>query len=288
MTTIKFVTDSAADIPRALREELDIQVLPFPIAMGAKELQDGYDFTPEQFYPMLLAAKQIPTHAQLNPFVFSQCFQETFQAGYSCLIYTAINAKGSATYQNALQAREEFYEDYPEAKATFHIHILDSRTYTMGYGWAVLQGARMARDGAGEEEILAYLQDWIDHVRVLFAPLDLRFAKKSGRISAAAAFMGDALGLKPIMTFEEGDSKVLSKVRGEKNVVPALLELCQKTRAPGTPYLVIEGNNREQAARLEEESAKALGAPAEMTYPIGGVIAINAGPNLIGLVYRQA
>ena len=190
MTTIKFVTDSAADIPRALREELDIQVLPFPIAMGAKELQDGYDFTPEQFYPMLLAAKQIPTHAQLNPFVFSQCFQETFQAGYSCLIYTAINAKGSATYQNALQAREEFYEDYPEAKATFHIHILDSRTYTMGYGWAVLQGARMARDGAGEEEILAYLQDWIDHVRVLFAPLDLRFAKKSGRISAAAAFKG--------------------------------------------------------------------------------------------------
>lgn len=288
MTTIKFVTDSAADIPRALREELNIQVLPFPIAMGAKELQDGYDFTPEQFYPMLLAAKQIPTHAQLNPFVFSQCFQETFQAGYSCLIYTAINAKGSATYQNALQAREEFYEDYPEAKATFHIHILDSRTYTMGYGWAVLQGARMARDGAGEEEILAYLQDWIDHVRVLFAPLDLRFAKKSGRISAAAAFMGDALGLKPIMTFEEGDSKVLSKVRGEKNVIPALLELCQKTRAPGTPYLVIEGNNREQAARLEEESAKTLGAPAEMTYPIGGVIAINAGPNLIGLVYRQA
>ena len=288
MTTIKFVTDSAADIPRALREELDIQVLPFPIAMGAKELQDGYDFTPEQFYPMLLAAKQIPTHAQLNPFVFSQCFPETFQAGYSCLIYTAINAKGSATYQNAVQAREEFYEDYPEAKATFHIHILDSRTYTMGYGWAVLQGARMARDGAGEEEILAYLQDWIDHVRVLFAPLDLRFAKKSGRISAAAAFMGDALGLKPIMTFEEGDSKVLSKVRGEKNVIPALLELCQKTRAPGTPYLVIEGNNREQAARLEEESAKALGAPAEMTYPIGGVIAINAGPNLIGLVYRQA
>ena len=288
MTTIKFVTDSAADIPRALREELDIQVLPFPIAMGAKELQDGYDFTPEQFYPMLLAAKQIPTHAQLNPFVFSQCFQETFQAGYSCLIYTAINAKGSATYQNALQAREEFYEDYPEAKATFHIHILDSHTYTMGYGWAVVQGARMARDGANEEEILAYLQDWIDHVRVLFAPLDLRFAKKSGRISAAAAFMGDALGLKPIMTFEEGDSKVLSKVRGEKNVIPALLELCQKTRAPGTPYLVIEGNNREQAARLEEESAKALGAPAEMTYPIGGVIAINAGPNLIGLVYRQA
>ena len=286
MVPIQFVTDSAADIPRPLREELDIQVLPFPIAMGARELQDGFDFTPEEFYPMLLASAQIPTHAQLNPFVFSQCFQGAFQRGCRSLIYTAINSKGSATYQNAVQAREEFYEDYPEARERFHIHILDSHTYTMGYGWAVVQGAKMARDGAGEEEILAYLQDWIDHVRVLFAPLDLRFAKKSGRVSAAAAFMGDALGLKPVMTFENGDSKVLSKVRGEKNVVSALLELCQKTREPGTPYLVIEGNNREQAARLEEESARILGAPADMTYHIGGVIAINAGPNLSGLVYR--
>ena len=180
MLPIKFVTDSAADIPRALREELGIQVLPFPIAMGNKELQDGYDFTPEEFYPMLLSAAQIPTHAQLNPFVFSQCFQEAFQEGCRCLIYTAINAKGSATYQNAAQAREEFYEDYPEAKETFHIHILDSRTYTMGYGWAVVQGARMARDGADEGEVVAYIQDWIDHARVIFAPLDLRFAKKSG------------------------------------------------------------------------------------------------------------
>ena len=288
MVPIKFVTDSAADIPRALREELDIQVLPFPIAMGAKELQDGYDFTPEEFYPMLLSASQIPTHAQLTPFVFSQCFHEAFQDGFRCLIYTAINSKGSATYQNAVQARDEFYEDFPEARDTFHIHILDSRTYTMGYGWAVVQGAKMARAGADEGEVLAYLQDWIDHARVIFAPLDLRFAKKSGRVSAAAAFMGDALGLKPIMTFEGGDSKVVSKVRGEKNVVPALLELCRKTRKPGTPYLVIEGNNREQAASLEAESAKELGEPAEMTYPIGGVISINAGPNLIGLVYQEA
>ena len=288
MVPIKFVTDSAADIPRSLREELGIQVLPFPIAMGTRELQDGYDFTPEEFYPMLLSASQIPTHAQLTPFVFSQCFQEAFQDGYRCLIYTAINSKGSATYQNALQAREEFYEDYPEAKDQFHIHVLDSHTYTMGYGWAVLQGAQMARSGADEGEVLAYLQDWIAHARVVFAPLDLRFAKKSGRVSAAAAFVGDALGLKPIMTFENGDSKILTKVRGEKNVIPALLELCQKNRQPGTSYLVITGNNREQAARLEAESTALLGAPPDLTYPIGGVIAINAGPNLIGLVYRES
>ena len=67
MARIKFSTDSAADIPASLREELDIQVLPFPIVMGDKELADGFDFTPEEFYDMLLAAPQIPTHAALNP-----------------------------------------------------------------------------------------------------------------------------------------------------------------------------------------------------------------------------
>lgn len=71
MAYVKMVTDSAADIPRALREELDIQVLPFPIAMGDKEYEDGYDFTPEEFYGMLLSAPQIPTHAQLNPYAMS-------------------------------------------------------------------------------------------------------------------------------------------------------------------------------------------------------------------------
>lgn len=236
---------------------------------------------------MLLSAAQIPTHAQLNPFVFSQCFQEAFQEGCRCLIYTAINSKGSATYQNAVQAREEFYEDYPEAKETFHIHILDSHTYTMGYGWAVVQGARMARDGANEEEILTYLRDWIDHARVIFAPLDLRFAKKSGRVSAAAAFVGDALGLKPIMTFENGESKILSKVRGEKNIIPAIMERCRKTRQAASPYMVIKADNAPMADALIRACEEEFGAPADMVYPIGGVIAINAGPNLIGVVYRE-
>ena len=287
MAHIKFSTDSASDIPVSVREELGIQVLPFPLAMGGRELADGVDFTPQEFYDMLLAAPQIPTHAQLNPYLFSQCFEQAWKEGYTDLIHTSINSKGSATYQNAIQAREEFYEDHPQAKESFHIHILDSRNYTMSYGWAVVEGAKMAAAGAQAQEIVDYIQDWMDHVRVVFAPLDLRFAKKSGRVSAAAAFVGEALGLKPIMTFENGDSKILSKVRGEKNVLSTLVDLCRKERQPGSPYLLIRAGNAEQADKLEEACCQALGEkPAAECY-IGGVIAINAGPNLVGLIYRS-
>ncbi|MCI9242824.1 MAG: DegV family protein [Lawsonibacter sp.] len=286
MARVKFTTDSAADIPAALREELNIQVLPFPIAMEDREYADGFDFTPEEFYDMLLAASKTPTHAQLNPYVFLEVFEEAWREGFTHLIHTSINSKGSATCANAFQARGEFYKDHPEARDVFHIHIIDSLNYTMGYGWAVVQGARMAAQGAEPQAVADAIQDWVDHVRVVFAPLDLRFAKKSGRISAAAAFMGEALGLKPIMTFTDGESKILSKVRGERSVVSGLAGMCKKERRADSPYLLIRGNNGEQAEKLLEACRQELGDEPALVFPIGGVISINAGPNLIGLVYR--
>ena len=286
MARIKFSTDSAADLPAQMREELSIQVLPFPIAMGEEEYEDGVDFTPDEFFDMLLASPQIPTHAQLNAYVFTECFEAAWSEGYTDLIHISINSKGSATYSNALQARDDFFKHHPEAKDSFHIHLIDSKTYTMAYGWAVAEAVKMARSGAEAGEIVAYIQDWLDHVRVVFAPLDLRFAKKSGRISAVAAFVGEALGLKPIMTFTDGESKILAKVRGEKNVISTIVDLCRKERQPGTPYLLIRGNNQEQSARLREACLSALGEDAALEYPIGGVVSINAGPNVVGLVYR--
>ena len=286
MARIKFTTDSASDIPAPLREELNIQVFPFPIAMEDRELADGFDFTPQEFYDMLLAAPKIPTHAQLNPYLFTEAFEAAYAAGYTDLIHTSINSKGSATCSNAFQARGDFYRDHPEAEGSFHIHIIDALNYTMGYGWAVVQGAKMAAGGAGPQEIVDYIQDWVDHVRVVFAPLDLRFAKKSGRVSAAAAFVGEALGLKPIMTFTDGESKILAKVRGERAVAVKLAEMCKNERRPGSPYLLIQGNNDEQSGKLLELCRQELGEEPALSFHIGGVIAINAGPNLIGVVYR--
>ena len=83
MAYVKMVTDSAADIPRALREELDIQVLPFPIAMGDKEYEDGYDFTPEEFYGMLLSAPQIPTMPSSIPMSLSSALSRLTITAYT-------------------------------------------------------------------------------------------------------------------------------------------------------------------------------------------------------------
>lgn len=284
--SIYFVTDSAADIPAALVKELGIRVLPFHIEMEGKELLDGVDFTPQAFYQALVEAPKIPTHSQHTAFTFQECYEQAWREGYSDLIYTSINSKGSTTHANAVQAIDLFYEEFPEARDALRIRIIDGGNYTMTYGWAVVLGARMAREGKSAEEIAAAIRDWVDHVLVVFAPYDLKFAKKSGRISAAAAFVGDALGLKPIMTFLDGESKILTKVRGEKNIIPAILEQVKPAIDPSAPYFCIFGALDAENGRLCAACEEAFGKPPELSYYIGGVIAINAGPNLVGVVCR--
>ena len=286
MATIKLLTDSVCDIPAELREGTSIHMLPFPLIVGDKEYRDGVDITPREFYKELLEAPVIPTHAQLTPYIFEQEFEAGYEEGYADLIYVSINSAGSATFQNAEQAREEFFDNHPEAAGKFRIHLLDSHSYTMCYGWAVLQADRMIRDGAGVEAVLDYLRDWIDHVAIRFACLDLRFAKKSGRISAAAAFMGEALGLKPILTFENGKSKTLTKVRGEKAVISNLVQMMQEGRKPGTPYIIIRGNDQEQYENLLA-ACQATGEQPALSYDIGCVVSVNAGPNVVGVIYYQ-
>ena len=241
---------NTSDLPLELRQERDIEMLSFPIAMENREYMDGVDLEPQEFYQMLQQSSTIPTHSQLTSYVFEQCYAKAYEDGYSDLIYVSINAKASSTYCNAVQAIEEFYEEYPQARKSFHIHVVDSGTYTMAYGWVVAQAAKMAREGVELEKILTFIRNWTAHARILMAVMDLRWVKKSGRVSAMSAFVGDALGLKPIITFENGESKILTKVRGEKNIVPTMLELCRKTRKKNTPYLLARVNNPEMSGRL--------------------------------------
>lgn len=283
---IKLLTDSCCDIPAELAKKYGIEILSFPITVDGKEYRERIDFGPEEFYAMLKKAAKVPTHAQLIPIEFEDVYSKAYEEDYTDLIYVSINAKGSSTNASATLAAKNFYETHPEAKKNFHIHIIDSRTYTMGYGMAVLEAARKIRRGLSVGEITASIKDWIEHNRILFVPLTLEYAKKSGRVSAAAGFVGELLGLKPILTFEDGESKILEKVRGEKAVVPRLLQMVQENIIPETPYSIVYGTVPEIAEELAKEMEKRFGKPAYF-YPLGPVVAINAGPNVVGVIYKS-
>lgn len=285
---IRISTDSTADIPVSLREELNISVLPLTILAGDREYRDGYDISPLDFYPLLDADDKLPMSAQVNPYLYTQLFEASWKEGYTDLIQTTLNSKGSATWQGAMQAREMFYEEHPEAKDALRIHIIDSLNYSFGYGWAVIEAARRARDGAGVDEIISGIRDWIENVRVAVIPMNLKCVRKSGRISGAAALIGDAVGLKPVITFENGETKTLAKIRGRKKAVSTLVDLCLKERKPGTPYAIARCRDIEEFDRLAQACSEKLDQAPEIAIHLGNIIAINTGPEAIGIVYRKA
>ena len=152
----------------------------------------------------------------------------------------------------------------------------------------MLNAAKKAQRGAPVSEILDYLQNWLKCSRIYFASYSLEFAKKSGRISCAAAFVGELMGLKPIITFEDGDSKILDKVRGEKSIVPAIVKLATQNMIPQTHYAIITGSVKEHGEELQAEMEKAVGYAPSLVAPAGAAISINAGPDVVAcLLYTS-
>ncbi len=283
---IKLITDSASDIPAELEQEYDIKILPFPVTVGDDSYLERVDFTPEEFYDLLSSAPKIPATSQITELRFEEAFAEVQQEGWGELIYVSINGGGSASCGNALMAREALYERHPDWRENFPIHIVDSQTYCLAYGYPVMEAAKKASRGASSSEILAFLEDWFDSVEIYLAPYSLECAKKSGRISAAAAFMGELIGLKPIIAMIGGTTKIVEKVRGDKAVVPAVIKHAFSAAIPHTPYMVVKGTLPEEAQELFEKAKKQFGYEAVGIFPEGAAIAINAGPKMVAMIVK--
>ena len=284
MMKIKISTDSTSDIPASFREELNISVLPLTILHEDKEYRDGVDITPTEFYKILDEAAVLPVSSQVTATEYLNLYQKTYEEGYTDLIHVSLNGKGSGTYQAAVMTRDMFLEEHEGCN--LRIHIIDSRTYSMAYGMAVVEAARMAKNGASVEDIKAHIADWVEYTRPMFVPLNLKCVKKSGRISPAAAFVGDAIGLKPLITFEDGEAKILSKVRGEAKAIAALVDICKKERRPVTSYCLVYGNNIPAFETLKKACAD-FDQPPMAIYNVGCIIGINTGPDMIGILYKR-
>lgn len=286
MSKIKLITDSASDIDRETAQKHNIHVIGFSVSIGGKSYTDGTDFTTDEFYNLLDASHDFPKTSQITPMQFCDVFSSYYQKGYTNLIYVSISSTGSTTINNARKAAEMFYEETPAAKGKIKIDIVDSLNYTACYGYPLLTAATKIKKGQNSEEILAYLNDWFSSVEMYFIPYSLEYVKRSGRLSAAAAFVGELLGLKPIIKLVDGISYVPEKIRGEKNIIPKIIEIAKKNMIPKTPYILLSGSLPEESAQLEKEITKALGYPPEYNQKIGPTITCHAGHKVAGIVLK--
>lgn len=282
------ITDSASDISTAAEQRLSatLRILPFPVILGDRALMSRVDFDNEQFYQMLEDYDGIPTTSQLTSFEFESLYGELAAAGYEDVILALINAKGSATFDNAVLARRCFLDDHPELDGRFRVHLIDGASYSGAYGYAAVEGAEMAARGESAAEIVRFMQDWVDHCVIYFGMYSLRYASRSGRIPSAAAFVGEAIGLKAIMRIFDHEITTVGKVRGEKNIIPAVLEKTLGELAPGAPYCIVYGSDSAARDAMAQAMERSVGYPPADFYQIGAAIACNAGPRVVGVIFR--
>lgn len=286
MAKIKIMTDSASDIPAEFEAQYDIKILNFPITMGEESFREREKYTNDEFFEKMASSDDFPTTSQITTFEFVEQYKAFYEEGYSDLIFIPISSTGSNTCNSANMAIEDFYNEVPEAREAIKIHIVDSLNYTSAYGYAVIQAAAKAQKGASVEEIIAYLKDWFSSCELHFASYTLKFVRRSGRLSAAAAFAGELLGLRPLINVIDGKSGVSAKVRGDKNIIPALLNVMSERIIPQTPYVVLRGIHPEYAEEFVKEATKRFGYPPEYVCPIGGAVAANAGPDVVGVSFK--
>ena len=265
-------------------DKYGIEVVGFPINLDGVEYMERKDFTNDQFYQMMRDAQGVPTTAAITQLQFCDIYARYVDEGYTDLVYLSINAGGSSTYNNAVKAIELLEEERPGF--TMKIQVIDSQNYSMPYGWYFCECARKVRNGGELAACVGELKQKLDCVEICLAAYSLKQMKKSGRISAAAAVMGELMGIRPIITLIDGKTKVEAKVRGDDKVVPAMVELAKK-RSEGVEDFdyMIGHTNIPQKDDLIKACRKAFGKDPLITFPLGGVVSANTGPDTIALVY---
>lgn len=278
---IQIITDSTSDLTAEQAKAWNVKVIPLTVHFGEEAYVDGVDITPEEFYEKLAACgDSLPTTSQINPAEFSDVFESALDKGDE-VIGIFISSELSGTYQSAAIAKELLDSE--------RIHLVDSRTTTFALALLVRQAVRLRDAGLSAAAIASQLTALTGRLR-LFAVVDtLKYLKLGGRISAATALVGGALGITPIIGIVDGKAESLGKSRGRKGGVKWLAN--QVAKGTLDPSLGVSYGHTNCPEALEECMSAMVpiagDAAVEFTGLIGPVVGTHAGPGAAGFAYFE-
>ncbi len=206
MTRSAIVTDSASDIDPATAAAAGIVVVPLIVSFGADSYRTGVDLTTEAFWERMVAPDApFPTTAASSPGVFRDAFEAVFAAGAEAIVCVTVGSTLSGTNKSAQIALEML----PERE----IHLVDSKSASMGQGLLALLAAELAAAGVPADGIARTIEARADDTLVVVCLDTLEYLKKGGRISGPQAAIGSLLGIKPIISVDDGVVETVDKVR---------------------------------------------------------------------------
>ncbi|MBT2292067.1 DegV family protein [Paenibacillus albidus] len=241
------VTDSTSDIPPEMVEAYGIEVVPLTLMFGEEAFRDKVDMTPEQFYERLPRSPQLPTTSQPSPVQYMEVYRNILERNPDCSILSFHISSGlSGTYQSAVMAKSMLEEEGEG------ITVVDTLSASYGFGFIVVEAARMSAEGKTPQEILETTERMRVARKLYFLVDTLEYLQKGGRIGKASAILGTLLNIKPILSIDpEGTIYAVEKVRGRKKAVARMIELFKKD-LPGVDKINVAVGHTAEPASGEE------------------------------------
>lgn len=275
---VKLIIDSASDINEKEAQELGVILLPIEVRFNEEEYLDGVNLYPMQFYEKLIESDVLPQTSQISPYHFEEAYEKVVSQGDEAIVIT-LSSHLSGTYANAVTAAENYKDK---------IFPVDSMNACIGERLLGLYALRLIEQGLPAKEIVAKLEAAKSKINVIAVVDTLEYLKKGGRVSAAVAFAGELLSIKPVIGVIDGEVKVVGKALGSRKANNLLNTLVEKNGGIDfdMPYGVVwAGLNDSMLQKYLKDSTSLWKAHTENVpaYMIASTIGTHVGPGAVGV-----
>jgi DegV family protein with EDD domain len=274
---IGLVADSVCDLPKEIIAKFDIHIVPIYIKFGDVVYRDGIDITPNDVYHKLKDNGLVASTSSPSPGDFQQVFQKIADK-FETILTITISSKLTAVFQNACIARTLFPKK--------DIRVFDSGLASIAEGFLIIEVAKAIKKGLKIDEIVVLLERIKEKIKI-FATVDvLKYLYRSGRVPALKALLGSTLKIKPILTIQNGEVKLLAKIISR---AASINYLCKqvidlfKNQVP-VRIAIIHALCEDVAQDIKKKLEESINCFESMVTEVTPVIGAYVGPGLIGII----
>lgn len=273
---IAWITDTSALIGDDFIEKYQIHVLPVNIIFSDGAYRETVDLTQSQFYEKMRNSKASPTTSQPIYGEMVELYTRLKDEGYSCGIAVHPTSLLSNTFHSSVSAAEE---------AGFKLYAIDSKIVSFPMMKMLKKGFSLYNEGATIEEIVKTMEDMTNRSELTGIPANLNQLYKSGRVPGIAAFIGNLLNLKIIVSFQDGRVGLKEKVRTINRAKEHVMNYFRQHVNKHTidEVAVVHCNNEKDAKSWKEELQKEFPTINFIILPISACIAVHTGEGTTGL-----
>lgn len=273
---VAVITDSTSYLPPGWAAELGVRVVPVQVIVAGQAFDETEDAQAQRVAEALQSWQPVTT-SRPSPARFTEAFREAQAAGAKGIVVATLSSAMSATYESALLAARE---------TEIPVDVIDTRSIAMGAGFAVVSGARAAREGRDRGDVAHIVRTRAAATHVYFYVDTLEYLRRGGRVSSARAAVGQALQVKPLLQVVDGHVEKVEQVRTASKALARLAELAVTAAGdqPGIDIAVQHLGAPERAAALATTLGERLPQATVMVGTVGGVVGAHVGPGMVAVV----